>query len=82
MTKREQQALADQMIGAAQRLERAARELTAQATLVRRGVLHRTMTAELWAMHKAHDIRRTAEAALADLTGGPADHPHQHVIGE
>jgi hypothetical protein len=71
VTRTEEQRLADQMIGAAQRLEATARNLKEQATLVRRGVLHRTMTAELWTMHKAHDIRTTADAALTELTGQP-----------
>jgi hypothetical protein len=69
VTRTEEQRIADRMIGAAQRLEVAARTLKDQAKLVRRGVLHRTMTVELWTMHKAHDIETTAARALAEITG-------------
>jgi HAMP domain-containing protein len=57
------------MIGAAQRLEAAARRLKEQAKHVRQGVLHSTMTADLWTMHKAHDIETAASAAVAEING-------------
>jgi len=69
VTRTEEKQIADQMIGAAQQLEAAAKQLKEQAKLVRQNVLHRTMTAELWRMHKAADIKRTAERALAEMTG-------------
>jgi hypothetical protein len=69
MTRSEEQRIADQMIGAAQRLEATAKNLKEQARLVRRGVLHRTMTVELWTMHKAHDIETMARSAVAEITG-------------
>lgn len=69
MTRTEEKRIADRMIGAAQRLEAAARTLKDQAKLVRQGVLHRTMTVELWTMHKEHDIKTTAERALAEISG-------------
>lgn len=71
MTRTQQQEMADQMIGAAQRLERAAKELKVQAKLVRQGSLHASITRDTWTMHKAADIKRTAEDALAELTGQP-----------
>jgi hypothetical protein len=69
VTRTEEKRIADNMIGAAQRLEAAAKLLKEQARHVRGGVLHRTMTADLWTMHKADDIKRTAERALAEITG-------------
>ena len=72
MTRTQEQQIADRMIGAAQRLEVAARTLKDQATLVRKGVLHRTHTVELWTMHKAADIRTAADRALAEIAGGTA----------
>jgi hypothetical protein len=69
MTRTEEQQMADKMIGAAQQLEKTARLLKEQAKLVRQGVLHRTTTVDLWMMHKAAEIQRTAESALAEITG-------------
>ena len=69
MTRTEEQRIADSMIGAAQQLEATARQLKEQAKRVRQSTLHRTMTAELWTLHKADDIKRTAERALAEITG-------------
>ena len=67
MTRTEQQDMADKMIGAAQQLERTARQLKEQAKLVRQGALHQSITADLWRMHKVSDIERTATSALAEL---------------
>jgi hypothetical protein len=69
VTRTEEKQIADGMIGAAQQLEARAKLLKEQARLVRQGVLHRTMTVDLWTMHKADDIKRTAERALAEITG-------------
>lgn len=72
MTKREIADVADRMIGAVQILERAARQLKADARNVRGGCLHETMTAELWILHKTADVKTAAASALIELGGLPA----------
>lgn len=72
MTKREIADVADRMIGAAQILERAARQLKDQARIVRQGCLHETMTAELWVLHKSADTKQAAASALIELGDLPA----------
>lgn len=67
MTKKETAQMADSMIGAAQKLEAAARRLKDEARAIRAGNLHETMTADLWRMHKVADVKRAAESALLEL---------------
>lgn len=71
MTKREIAQTADQMIGAAQILETAAKRLKADAKAVRAGNLHASMTAELWILHKTADLKSATTQALIELGGLP-----------
>ena len=68
MTRPEAQNAADMMIGAAEALDKVARELKRQAKIIRSGDSSAmTCAFDLWMMHKASDVRYASERALAEM---------------
>lgn len=68
MTTSQQNTIADQMIGAAQKLEKAAKRLKEEAKLFRSGTSSASgCDPSLWLMHKQNDVRCAAESAHSEL---------------